>query len=221
MKPAIFLLMLLFFITACKKEEQQQAVFSEARYTVTVTGKWTAPAFTVPPGAHYTTFIGMVHNERALLWQEGDKATYGMEVLAETGGGGPVLAEIDSTIRTNNGLSLLLFVAPGTSTSANVNLYCNSNYSRVSFASMLGPTPDWFVGVNGVNLHRNGQWLADTTIDLYTLDAGTEEGNVFGYNNPSTVPQQNIQVLQAAQATILANGNPTLAPIASVRFRKN
>lgn len=221
MKPAFFLLMLLFFLTACKKEEQQQAVFSEARYTVTVTGKWTAPAFTVPPGAHYTTFIGMVHNERAFLWQEGAKATYGMEVLAETGGGGPVLAEIDSTIRTNNGLSLLLFVAPGTSTSANVNLYCNNNYSRVSFASMLGPTPDWFVGVNGVNLYRNGQWLADTTIDLYTLDAGTEEGNVFGYNNPSTVPQQNIHVLEASQATVLANGNPVLAPIASVRFRKN
>lgn len=214
--PAAFV----FLLSSCKKEEATTTPFSEARYTVTVTGKWASPAFTVPPGAHYTTFIGMVHNGNAFLWKEGSKASYGMEVLAETGGGGPVLAEIDSTIRTNNGLSLLLFVAPGTNTSANVNLYCNSNYTRISFASMLGPTPDWFVGVDGINLYRNGQWLADTTIDLYALDAGTEDGDVFGYNNPATVPQQNVHVLQASQSTVLTNGNPVLAPIATVRLMK-
>jgi len=83
---------------------------------------------------------------------------------------------------------------------------------------MLGPTPDWFVGVSGINLYNNSKWVADTTINLYTYDAGTEDGDMFGYNNPATTPQQNIHILQASQARVLANGNPALAPIATARF---
>jgi Spondin_N len=218
MKPITLFLILSILLLSCKKETTDQPAFTEARYTVTITGRWVAPQFTVPAGVHYTTFIGMVHNSAALLWKEGIKASAGMEVLAETGGGGPVLAEIDSTIKTKNGLALLLFVAPPANGSSNVNLYCNSNFSRVSFASMLAPTPDWFTGLSNVNLYANNKWVADTIINLYAYDAGTEDGDVFGYNNPASMPQQNIHILQPAEATVLANGNPTLAPIATARF---
>jgi hypothetical protein len=220
MKLLLLLLSFTLFFFSCKKENIADPVFSEARYTVTITGQWRSPEFTVPGGAHYTTFIGMVHNSAASLWVNGTKASYGMEVLAETGGGGPILAEIDSTIRVRNGLALLLFVAPPAIGSSNVNLYCNSDFSRISFASMLGPTPDWFVGVSNVNMYAGQKWVADTTINLYVYDAGTEEGDVFGYNNPATVPQQNIHILQPAQATVLANGNSALVPIATARFVK-
>ena len=221
MKSLLFLIPVVLGFSACKKEEQVIAsTFSEARYTVAITGKWKSPEFSVPGGAHYTTFIGMVHNSNATLWKEGAKASYGTEVLAETGGGGPILAEIDSMIRVKTALSLLLFVAPSTIGSANVNLSCNSDYSSISFASMLGPTPDWFVGVNGVQLYHNRQWVNDTTINLYAFDAGTENGDAFGYNNPATVPQEDIHILQAAQATVLANGNSVLTPIATARIVK-
>ena len=195
--------------------------FSESRYTITITGKWNSPDFSVPAGAHYTTFVGMVHNSKAWLWKEGIKASPGTELLAEIGNGTTMLTEIDSMIKARNASSLILFVAPATITSSNmVSVYCNSNYSHVSFASMLGPTPDWFVGVSGINLYNNNNWTADTTVNLYAYDAGTEDGDMFGYNNPATVPQQNIHILQALQATILANGNANLAPIATARFTK-
>lgn len=221
MKQIILLALPAVILFSCKKDDTvAPPALSDARYTVTITAQWKAPEFTVPAGAHYTTFIGMVHNNAASLWKEGTKASYGMEVLAETGGGGPILAEIDSTIKSRNGLSLLLFVAPPVYSSSNVNFYCNSDYSRVSFASMLGPTPDWFVGINGLNLFADNKWIQDTTINLYAFDAGTEGGDMFGYNNPATVPQQNIHILQAAQATVLANGNSQLAPIATARLVK-
>lgn len=189
--------------------------FEEARYTITVTGQWTSPGFSVPPGAHFTTFIGMVHNNAANLWDKGAKATAGMEVLAETGGGAPVLAEIDSMVRVGNALSLLLFVAPAVNGTSTVSFNCNSNYPMISFASMLGPTPDWFTGVSRLTLYSNHQWVKDTTINLYTFDAGTEEGDVFGYNNPATIPQQNIQLLRSG---LLGNGNPELPPVATIRL---
>jgi Spondin_N len=221
MKITIIFIAITALLFSCKKEDTVVAsTFAEARYTVTITGQWKAPAFTVPGGAHYTTFIGMVHGSNASLWKDGTKASYGTEVLAETGGGAPILAEIDSMIRAKSALALLLFVAPSTIGSSTVNFYCNTNYSRVSFESMLGPTPDWFVGVSGIELYNNNRWIGDTTINLYAYDAGTEDGDVFGYNNPASVPLQNIHVLQASQATVLANGNAVLAPIATARFQK-
>jgi Spondin_N len=218
MKSILLFSSLSLVFVSCNKDNDEASSFSEARYAITVTGKWTSPDFTVPPGAHYTTFIGMVHGNNSFLWKQGLLASPGTEALAESGAGAPILAEIDSMIAAKNALSLILFVAPTVSGNSNVNIYCNSNFSRVSFASMLAPTPDWFVGVSGFDLYYNNKWIADTTINLYPLDAGTEDGDVFAYDNPSTVPQQNVHTLQASQAMVLANGNPGLAPIATVRF---
>ena len=220
MKHSITSLLVSLVIISCKKEYRAADSFSEARYTVTITGKWKSPEFTVPGGAHFTTFIGMTHNNNASLWKENEKASPGIEVLAETGGGGPLLAEIDSMVAAKTALSLILFVAPSATASATVNFNCNSNYPGISFASMLGPTPDWFVGVSGIRLYNNNKWVADTVINLYPYDAGTEDGDIFGYNNPATIPQQDIHLLQPFGAMVLANGNASLAPIATARFIK-
>jgi Spondin_N len=101
-----------FALFSCEKDEATAPLFSEARYTITVTGKWASPDFTVPAGAHYTTFVGMVHNSNAYLWKDGTKAGAGMELLAEIGNGTTMLVEIDSMITARNASSLLLFVAP-------------------------------------------------------------------------------------------------------------
>lgn len=221
MKNTFLLIVAMAVISfSCKKDKTGYSSFSEARYLLTVTDKWSMPGFTVPPGAHFTTFIGMVHNSNSFLWRENTMAGYGTEVLAETGGGGPILAEIDSMIAAKNAFSLLLFAAPSVSGTVKVNFNCNSNFSKVSFASMLGPTPDWFTGLSEFDLYTNNSWIADTTINLYVYDAGTEDGDVFGYNNSATLPQGNINLLQANLATVLANNNSTLSPIITARFTR-
>lgn len=85
---------------------------------------------------------------------------------------------------------------------------------------MIAPSPDWFIGLSNFNLYKNQQWVADTTVKLFVYDAGTEDGDVFGYGSPATVPQQTIQLLPASKATVLANGNTELKHIATVRFIK-
>lgn len=215
---SFILVSLVFF--SCNKEESVPLTFSEARYTVTITGRWATPAFTVPGGAHFTNFVGMVHNNNAVLWKDGTSASLGMEALAESGNGIPMLSEIDSMMAAKNAISLIAFIPASVTGSKQINIYCNSKYPLVSFGSMLGPTPDWFVGVSGIDLYRGNSWISDTTVNLYPFDAGTEDGDVLGYNNPESVPRQNIHVLQASGATVLANGNPSLAPIATARFTR-
>ena len=220
MKPTYLPLSLIFLILSCKKEEMIHPAFSEAQYQITITGKWTSPEFTVPPGAHFTNFAGMVHNNNTSLWQVGNHASPGIGLMAEIGNGTILLAEADSIIAAQQAISIFLILGPVIAGERTANIYCNSNFSFVSMLSMLAPSPDWFVGVSGINLFSGNKWIIDTTINLYPHDAGTEEGDIFGYNNPATVPQQNIHLLMASQATVLANGNQLLAPIATARFTK-
>jgi hypothetical protein len=212
--------LLIVILFSCKKDEVSAPVFSEARYSIEITGKWKAPEFVVPGGVHFTTVLGMVHSSETYLWKPGTKASLGVENVAEAGNAYPLLYEIDTAIATGKSIALIAITAPLPTGSSKVNVYCTSNYSYISLETMLAPTPDWFTGINGFNLFENKRWVTDTTINLYAYDAGTEDGDVFGYNNPSTMPQQNVQLLTPLNASVLANGNSVLAPIATVRFTK-
>jgi hypothetical protein len=221
--PFTFLIvtsLLLGFACTKPNTELQEPLFTEATYAIEVKGKWMLPDFTVPAGVHFTSFAGMVHNEQGALWETGKQATKGVENVAETGSTTVVLAEIDSIIRSKNALSLIFFSPPSAVGSKTSTIYCNSNFSFVSMASMIAPSPDWFIGLSGLNLYANKRWVADTTVQLFVYDAGTEDGDVFGYSNPATTPQQPIKLLEASAATVLANANPSLKAIAEVRLRK-
>jgi Spondin_N len=216
----LHLLFVMLCIASCNKPREEKISFSQARYSVEVTGKWALPDFTVPAGVHFTNFVGMIHNTNATLWQEGKLATLGIENVAEVGSSAALLLEIDTIIEKKNALSLIFFTPPGSISSKKANFYCNSDYSRLSFISMIAPSPDWFTGLSNFNLYENQRWITDTTFQLFVYDAGTEEGDVFGYNNPPTMPQQNIVRLEASKATVLSNGNPVLKPIATIRLVK-
>lgn len=47
----------------------------------------------------------------------------------------------------------------------------------VSFASKIEPSPDWIVGISGLELClRNCTWLDEKVIQLYPWDVGTDAG---------------------------------------------
>lgn len=54
------------------------------------------------------------------------------------------------------------------------------------------PSPDWFVGVDNLNLCEGGQWKQEVTIDLQPYDAGTDSGFTFSSPNFPTSPPENI-----------------------------
>jgi len=62
---------------------------------------------------------------------------------------------------------------------------------------MIAPSSDWFVGVSGLSLRENDQWLGQVSVDLYAYDAGTEEGSGFSLNNSATSPHEAISLLGA------------------------
>lgn len=75
---------------------------------------------------------------------------------------------------------------------------------QLSFIVRLVPSPDWFVGVDGLNLCDGDQWKDNISLDLYPYDAGTDSGFTFSSPKYETVPQDKIlQVLPNPNVTAL------------------
>lgn len=49
-----------------------------------------------------------------------------------------------------------------------------------SLLTMLGPSPDWIVGVSALELClRNCSWVSEKVMNLYPWDAGTDSGMTY------------------------------------------
>ena len=58
---------------------------------------------------------------------------------------------------------------------------------------MLAPSPDWFVGVDSLDMCDNGTWRESWDVTMLPpWDAGTEDGQQFSFSNPASNPHVNI-----------------------------
>ena len=73
-------------------------------------------------------------------------------------------------------------------------LFLKSDLSNYLFqVSMLGPSPDWIVGVSGLELcQKNCTWMESKELFLYPWDAGVDSGISYESPDQPTEPQQNI-----------------------------
>ena len=189
-------------------------VYSEATYSVTFRGLWTAAVTSggLPGGAHFTNLIGGVHNAGVTFLRDGGRATAGVEFMAELGGTSTLAREVRAA--EPDALSVLLGsgnIGPtGSSTIDDVTL--TTDHSRVTLLTMIAPSPDWFVGVSGLSLlDEQGEWMGSLTVNLYPWDAGTEDGTEFSLSNPATTPRGVI-------TSIRGSGKFSNEPIATLTF---
>lgn len=54
------------------------------------------------------------------------------------------------------------------------------------------PSPDWFVGVDSLNLCEGDHWKEQETVELFPYDAGTDSGFTFSSPNFATIPQDTV-----------------------------
>ena len=84
------------------------------------------------------------------------------------------------------------------------------NHPLVSMVTMLGPSPDWFVGVSGLSLHENEQWVTELVIDLPLYDGGTKSDIVPVMGGPDIIPGEPIGLVayDAAAGVYLPTQTP-------------
>ena len=189
---------------------QMVSAQSKAEYELTFDATWSAQThpdrFPTGRNPHFTSLIGGTHNESVTFWEVGSTATSGIESMAETGSTGGVRREVESAIAANHAKDVLS--GPSVTPSPNsvtMTFSIDSRWSMVTLTSMLAPSPDWFIGVSGLDLlDEDGEWLSKREVELFAYDAGSEDGNEYSLSNPDTQPKENIRRIE--EAPFVVNG---------------
>ena len=152
-----------------------------ATYRVTFDARWSAETHPqdFPANAHFSPLIGAIHGDDVEIWRVGGLASQGMESMAETGS--VDLLRIEMEQLRAEGLVVREVGAPGIDSPgmASFDITVDRDNPRVTFVSMIAPSPDWFVGVAGLPLERLGEWYGGATAHLSAYDAGTDRGLTY------------------------------------------
>ena len=172
-----------------------------ARYRLTLRSHWTAAAFPTqfPAAAHLTGLVGATHRAGLAFWSPGKVASAGIQGVAETGSKTALLAEVAEAVAAGQaGVALSGDAATQSAPVVMLDFDVSAGFPAITFVSMLGPSPDWFTGVNGAMLLRDGQWIDTIDLPLRAYDAGTDEGATFASVNQATEPRGIVQPLSTA-----------------------
>ena len=166
-------------------------VAGTADYEVTFESTWSAATHpnNFPSNPHFSGLIGATHDSSVSFWKEGEFASAGIQNVAEKGSKNPFNNEIDAALAAQTAFTKLSGGGIGTSPgSVSLTFQVSNEYPLVTLVSMIAPSPDWFVGVSGLSLYENGEWVSEKVVELYLYDAGTDSGTDFTSRDVVTTP---------------------------------
>jgi len=162
-----------------------------ARYRVDVTFSWADPDL----DAHWSRLIAFAHSSRYSLFRDGDTASSGLALVATNGRVSVLEAELAEGRR--RGRVGAHVVVPGIESpgSFSFELDVDEARNRISFATMLAPSPDWFSGVSSIALRVDDRWRHRVEVPLWPWDAGADSGSEYTGPNVKTQPRQSVRLL--------------------------
>ncbi|MYB31263.1 MAG: hypothetical protein F4Y20_01665, partial [Acidobacteria bacterium] len=125
--------------------------------------------------------------------------------MAETGSVSSLCREIDAEADRGGSTPCVRgsessFPSPGT---ARLSFKATAEHPLMTLVSMIAPSPDWFVGVDGMPLmHAGGCWMERIGVELIGLDAGTDSGATFTAPNADVTPHEPIGLIRELPAAV-------------------
>jgi len=170
---------------------------STATYEVRFDATWSATTHpgAYPGGAHFSPLVGGTHDGSVHFWMAGGLATAGIEAMAETGATGPLVSEVNAAITGGSAGQVVLGAGIGSPGSTTTAFNVSDAFSQITLVTMIAPSPDWFVGVDGLELRPGGHWVNQLTVPLLAWDAGTDDGTGFNSPNQNSNPKQPIALI--------------------------
>ncbi|XP_062823825.1 spondin-1 isoform X2 [Anolis carolinensis] len=175
-----------------------------AKYRLTFYGNWSEKSHPkdYPRRAnHWSAIIGGSHSKNYVLWEYGGYASEGVKQVAELGS--PVKMEEEIRQQSDEVLTVIKAKAQWPAWQPlNVRAAPSAEFSvdrtrhLMSFLTMLGPSPDWNVGLSAEDLcTKDCGWVQRVIQDLIPWDAGTDSGVTYESPNKPTMPQEKIRPL--------------------------
>ncbi|KRZ35694.1 Spondin-1, partial [Trichinella pseudospiralis] len=204
----------------------------EAKYEVTFEGLWSRNTHpkdypSLEHLTHFSDIIGASHSPRYTMWTYDGYASDGLKELAEWGNTQKYEQEIreqTSEVRTILKARGLWF--PDVQGTTRAMFHVDKYHHLVSLASMLGPSPDWVVGVSMMNLClKNCSWINEKSLFLYPWDAGVDSGITYMSPNSPSIPREPIKPITTSdpndpRSPFYNANSDVMPPFARLTFRK-
>ena len=202
---SLFIIVLIFI--QCKKDDP-----SIATYEVAFCLNWNSNDFPIdyPSNAHFSKLIGWSHQSENDFFALGTMASDGIKNMAELGDNSALINELNNKINDGKGLDCVIGenLNKGVGT-ISLNIDVNKENPSVTLATMLAPSPDWYVAVVDVNLFENESFVKEKTINGLVYDSGTDSGKTFKSSNDKTFPKQPISLITSSPL----GASPTLCTV--------
>ena len=220
LKPACLCLLSSWLLTSA-------AFGSEpVRYLVEIDNTWsttTHPEAFHDSLSHFSWVGGGTHNDQLELWQVNELASPGMVQMAESGETTILLDEVQAAVEQGMALSKIdqphWFCPEETVVDQcgpnQFEIELSTDFDHVSLVTMLGPSPDWFVGVSGLPMRDEKGWINRTVHTLYPYDGGTRAANVLEMRGPLTEPPDPITHITSESGQVISD-----RPIGSLIFTR-
>ncbi|XP_046432141.1 spondin-1-like isoform X5 [Neodiprion fabricii] len=172
---------------------------AEAKYEVTFEGLWSRNTHPkdFPTNAWRTKFsdvIGASHTVDYRFWEYMKYASDGLRQVAERG----VTRTLESELKEQSEHIRTIIKARGISypnvTGKTFAVFrVDQKHHLMSLVTMIDPSPDWIVGVSGLELClANCSWVEHRELNLFPYDAGTDSGITYLSQDTPTDPQERI-----------------------------
>lgn len=189
-----------------------------ATYRVTFDASWSGATIPgTPSNPHFSPLIGGTHQEGTVFWEVGSTASNGIKAMAEEGKTSPLDSEINKAISQGRAERILrggpIGRSPGT---RRLFFDVSVEHPFVSLVSMVAPSPDWFVGVSGLSLLVDGDWANAIDVELFSYDAGTDDGLNFTSGNQPSSPRRPIEAVDGQPFRV----NGSVRSLGMFRFRR-
>lgn len=222
MKHVVILSLIALLFFACTDDEDMVPNDAEnsIEYLVTFNINWNSTDFPTnyPSNAHFSRLIGWSHGANESFFKIGTFATDGIKNMAETGGTSPLDDELMELIEEGKGYKSFIGSNLDSGTGEIVlKVEVTEEYPSITLATMIAPSPDWYIAVVDINLLENSSFVDQKTVDARVYDAGTDSGVTYASPNETTNPQIPITIFVDSP---LGNGVELNATIATVSFKK-
>lgn len=204
MRNAAFYLLMFSILFSCSNSDDQDTSTEKtvATYSIKFTNVWNEGDHgPLPNNPHWSRLVGANHNSLVTFLESGGIATQGIEDIAENGVNTTFNNEVLESIANGNTEQYIdgsgLNLSNGTTIEIN-NIEISDDYPLLTLISMIAPSPDWMVFVNGINLRNdnNADWRTSMSIDLFVHDSGTDSGSSYSATDADITPHLPISSLR-------------------------
>lgn len=176
----------------------------EAKYELVFEGKWSRHTHPKDfPANNWKTYfsdiIGASHSIHYRFWEYGQMASEGLQEVAEHGSTRTLEAELKQQSEEIRTIIKARGIAYPNVTGKTFAVFrVDAAHHLISLVSMINPSPDWIVGVSGLELCLpNCSWVEYKEHNLYPWDAGTDAGPSYMSADQPQVPPDVIRRLKS------------------------